>query len=242
MSQPRSLTRLERALELFARFVTWILAGAAVLLLWFVSELSEALFGVDRTPSAIVRLDRSILIAVAHARRPWLNPMAVDLTALGGPTLLTLLTLLVLAVALMHGQRDTARHLLLASIGAALLNSGLKQLWSRPRPSEVPRLVETLGYSYPSGHSMGSAAILTTFAILSWQYVRSAGQRAVIALVAALLIGLVGMSRVYLGVHYPSDVAAGVALGVAWAFVLEIVERHLRVGARKRDQPNARSG
>jgi undecaprenyl-diphosphatase len=241
MSQSGSLTRLERALERFARFVSWILAGAALLLLWFVSELSDELFHT-RAPSAIVKIDRSILIAVARARRPWLNPMAVDLTALGGPTLLTLFTLLVLAVALMHGQRQTARHLLVASIGAALLNSALKQLWSRPRPSEVPRLVETAGYSYPSGHSMGSAAILTTFAILSWQYVRSPGQRVAITLVAALLIALVGMSRVYLGVHYPSDVAAGVALGVAWALSLEIVERQLRGAARKRAEPNTRSG
>ena len=74
---------------------------------------------------------------------------------------------------------------------------------------------------------MGSAAMLTTFAILSWQYVSSPAQRVAITIVAGLLIALIGTSRVYLGVHYPSDVAAGVALGVAWAFTLELAERHL---------------
>jgi undecaprenyl-diphosphatase len=226
MDRPR-LTRLERALEKFARFVSFILAGAAVLLLWFVSELSGELFEPDPAPNLVVRIDRSILVAVSHWRRPWLNPMAVDFTALGGPTLLTLFTLLVLAVALVHGQRHTARHLLVASIGAALLNIGLKQFWTRPRPTEVSRLVQTAGYSFPSGHSMGSAAMLTTFAILSWQYVSSPAQRVAIMIVAGLLIALIGTSRVYLGVHYPSDVAAGIALGVAWAFTLELAERHL---------------
>ncbi|HEY2733427.1 MAG TPA: phosphatase PAP2 family protein [Polyangiales bacterium] len=232
MKTESRLLRFERALEKLARFVTWILASVALLLLWLVSELSNSLFDRPATaPNAILRIDQSILIAVSRWRRPWLNGIAVDITALGTPTLLALFTMLALGAALANKQRLSALHLLIASSGAALFNLGLKALVTRPRPTEVLRLVNVAGYSYPSGHSMGSAAILSTFAMVSWRYVRRPIHRLAITLIALGLIGLIGMSRIYLGVHYPSDVAAGIALGIAWAMLLEVIVRHLRTRA-----------
>ncbi|HEX4351378.1 MAG TPA: phosphatase PAP2 family protein [Polyangiales bacterium] len=239
MERESRLLRFERGLEKLARFVTWILASAALFLLWFVSELSDRLFGRPvGTPNAVVKIDQKILVAVSQWRRPWLNGVAVDITALGTPTLLALFTVLALGVALANKQRLSALHLLIASSGAALFNLGLKALLTRARPTEVPRLVNVAGYSYPSGHSMGSAAILLTFAMVSWRYVHRPIHRVVITLIALLLIGAIGMSRISLGVHYPSDVLAGFALGIAWALLLEVVVRHLRA----KRQPNTRNG
>jgi undecaprenyl-diphosphatase len=232
MSESARLSRLERSLQALARRVSWILASAAALLLWLFAELSEELFYEQGPPSSVWTLDRTLLRAAAGLRRTWLNPIAMDLTALGSPTLLALFTLLAIAWALANGRRGSARHLIVASIGAAALNIMLKHALVRARPTEVPRLVEVAGYSYPSGHSMASAAILTTLAIVVSRQVRSVRYQLVCWLVAALLVLLIGASRIYLGVHYPSDVAAGIAVGTAWALLLELVAAQLR----KRDE------
>jgi undecaprenyl-diphosphatase len=228
MSQGTSVSRLERSLQALARRASWILASVAALLLWLFAELSEALFYQQAPPSSVWVIDRTLLRAVAGLRRPWLNPIAMDLTALGSPTLLALFTLLAIAWGLANGQRGSARHLIVASIGAAALNIMLKSALVRARPTEVPRLVEVAGYSYPSGHSMASATILTTLAIVISRQVRSLRHKVACGLIAALLVVLIGASRVYLGVHYPSDVAAGIAVGTAWALLLELVAAQLR--------------
>jgi undecaprenyl-diphosphatase len=228
MSESAKVSRLERSLQVLARRVSWILASVAALLLWLFAQLSEELFYEQGPPSSVWTIDRTLLRAAAELRRPWLNPVAIDLTALGSPTLLTLFTLLAVAWALANGQRGSARHLIVASIGAAALNIMLKRALVRARPTEVPRLVEVASYSYPSGHSMASAAILTTLAIVFSRQVRSVRRKLACGLVAALLVLLIGASRIYLGVHYPSDVAAGIAVGLAWALLLELAATQLR--------------
>lgn len=88
--------------------------------------------------------------------------------------------------------------------------------WDRPRPDFLIRLVNVEGYSYPSGHSLSGAAVYFTLAILLCQESRSF----IVLSFASLLIFLISLSRVYLGVHYISDVMAGVLLGIAWAALL----------------------
>jgi undecaprenyl-diphosphatase len=142
----------------------------------------------------------------------------VDLTSLGGHAVLVTLVLLVAGFLLLDGRRATAMLVLASSVGAALLSAGLKVLFARPRPDVVEHLVGVSTPSFPSGHALLSAAIyLTLGALLAREFPRPALQRYFMG-VAVMLTLLIGLSRVYLGVHWPSDVLAGWCIGALWAW------------------------
>jgi len=98
----------------------------------------------------------------------------------------------------------------------------------RPRPNIVPHLTEVQTSSFPSGHSMMSAVIYLTLGVLLSRLVVGAVMRFYVVAVAMLLTALVGFSRVFLGVHYPSDVVAGWTAGLAWALICLLVARILQ--------------
>jgi undecaprenyl-diphosphatase len=164
--------------------------------------------------------DRTILVALARLRTPRLTGIMVDLTALGSPTLVTLFTAVTFAILVVLRDRRGALHLTLASIGTWIWTSATKHIIERARPTEVERLVEVSGYSYPSGHSLAAAALYLTMAIVAGTHLRTVSSKAVLMAGASALVALVALSRVYLGVHYPSDVISGVSLGTAWALIL----------------------
>jgi undecaprenyl-diphosphatase len=120
--------------------------------------------------------------------------------------------------------------LITSSLAATLLTSTLKGLLERPRPDIVTKLVHVASLSYPSGHSLASAAVYLTAALVVARHLSSVGQRIAAISCSALIVLLIGASRVYLGVHYPSDVVAGILVGTAWASlmaaVLGILGRH----------------
>jgi undecaprenyl-diphosphatase len=190
-------------------------SGIAALGLGLFITIARELFGRE-----LDGLDRVIIMAVAEMRAPWLTGVVVDLTALGSLTLITLFTLVPLGVLLLSNDGIRALQLLTASSGAGLWTLLIKDAFERRRPIEVAHLVEQPGFSYPSGHSLAGAALYLTLAMIAGRQVRSPRARVALAALAAVVISLVAFSRVYLGVHYPSDVAAGVAFGAAWALLL----------------------
>jgi undecaprenyl-diphosphatase len=198
-----------------------LIGGAcALLLLSGFLELSEDVLGGRAEDATLARIDRTVLVAVASVRRSWLTAWALDATALGSSFVIVIFTAM-LAWAFMHGGlRRSAGVLVAAAAGAGAWTVLLKRLFERPRPEVVPRLVEVSGLSYPSGHSLGSAAVYVSAALLLAGASRSALERTAIVLVAAALLVAIGASRVYLGVHYPTDVLAGLAFGTAWALLL----------------------
>lgn len=165
-------------------------------------------------------VDRALLLAVAGVRRGWLNGVAVDLTALGSASIITILTIVALIVLSASRDRRGAAQLLVATIGSAIWTRAAKGFIERPRPSVIPRLVEVSGFSYPSGHSLAATATFLTVALLATRHMRSPTSRALLHATMAAIVVLVAASRVYLGVHYPSDVASGVLVGAAWALLL----------------------
>jgi undecaprenyl-diphosphatase len=165
-------------------------------------------------------VDRTILIGVAKARTRWLTMVAVDLTALGSITLVVLISAIALCVLLLLKDRMGALQLAAASIGAGVLTTTIKDYIDRARPEVVIQLVEVSGLSYPSGHSVAATSLYLSVAIVVSRHLQRTGHQIAILAMTVGIVLLVGMTRIYLGVHYPSDVASGISLGAAWALLL----------------------
>ena len=193
--------------------------GAALLLVSVFVELSEDVAWSGEEP-VLQRADRAVLVAVASVRRPSLTGLALDVTALGSPPVLAMFTILLGWALARFGRSRSAAVLVFAAASGSAWIVFLKRLFARSRPSVVPRLVEVTGLSYPSGHSLVSAAVYVTAALLLAARARSVGERVAIVALGVALVVAIGTSRVYLGVHYPTDVLAGLAFGTAWALLL----------------------
>ena len=165
----------------------------------------------------------------------WLKLAAFDITALGGPTVLGLTVAGVTGYLLLHGLYRNALFVLTASVGGWIINDALKLLFARPRPSVVPHLREVSSLSFPSGHALTSAVVFLTLGTLLMRVAKKPLAKWYCIAVAMGATALVGTSRVYLGVHYPSDVVAGWLIGLSWALICWMVERMLerRYGLKK---------
>jgi undecaprenyl-diphosphatase len=196
-----------------ARLSLWIgaaIVGFSVFFLVTREMLEQELFGIDH----------AILQGAGRIRAPWLTVAALDLTALGSSVVITLISAIALVVLLLLGDKRGALQLLLASLGAGILTAATKHIVERPRPEQLPHLISASGFSYPSGHSLAAAALYLTVAVLALRHFRTLASQATILAMALFVIALVGGSRIYLGVHFPSDVAGGMALGFGWALLL----------------------
>lgn len=147
----------------------------------------------------------------------WLQIAAADITALGSVTDLGLVVLLVMLVFLGLRRWREALVLVLASGGGLALSQGLKLLYGRERPPMSLHAVEVVNASFPSGHAMLSAAIFLTLGALMARFTPMKRFKALALATAVVLTVLIGLSRVYLGVHWPTDVLAGWCIGSAWA-------------------------
>ncbi|MEO6327158.1 MAG: phosphatase PAP2 family protein [Thermoanaerobaculia bacterium] len=184
-----------------------------------VAVFLEILFKVARDPGAR-QLDENILIRLAEFRRPWLNGMAIDVTALGSVSLMALLSLVTLSILAMTRDRIGMLQLFVSVAGGALWGQLAKALVHRDRPTVVPHLVQAYGSSFPSGHSLSITTTYLALAFLCCRHFPRFRDRLTLFLLSFLIIGLVGLSRMYLGVHYASDVVSGICVGAAWALLV----------------------
>jgi undecaprenyl-diphosphatase len=195
--------RLPRALIVVAAVAATVLGSLLMLLAG-----DGAPFGWDR--------------AIQHAMRAGgdaagLRGAMVAFTALGDGAVLTGVVAGVAGLLLVLGRRGTAATVVLATASGGVVAALAKLLVARPRPDIAGRLVEVSGLSFPSGHAMNSAIIYLTLASLVTHVERGRQVRRYTLAVAMLLVGTIGASRVYLGVHWPSDVLAGWCAGTVWA-------------------------
>jgi undecaprenyl-diphosphatase len=179
--------------------------------------------------------DRAVLLAMRSAADPavpsgphWLRSAMVDITALGDTSVLTLITIAVTGYLLAAKRAETALLLVFAVAGGSAMSSGIKVLVARARPDVINHLVEVGNASFPSGHAMNSAIAYLTLGALLARTEKSRAIRVYLIGVAVVLTLLIGCSRVYLGVHWPSDVAAGWCLGGAWAILCSLTARWLQ--------------
>lgn len=156
--------------------------------------------------------------AAAHAdvlAQHWLLVAAKTATAIGSPVVVDVVAAGAVAVLLILRWWRAAVMVALARVGELVCESTVKMVVARPRPALVNRVASASGYSFPSGHAGDSAAVYGALVLLAVAGV-TRWARPTLVTGATLLLGAVAVSRVLLGVHYPSDVAAGVALGLAW--------------------------
>jgi undecaprenyl-diphosphatase len=158
----------------------------------------------------------------------WLEAAMLDITALGGTTVLTLMTVAVIGFLLMDNKRGAALFVLIAVGGGSLLTTAAKLMFARPRPELVAHLVDVSSYSFPSGHAMSSAVTYLTLGALLARTQARRRMKIYLLATAVVLTLIIGASRVYLGVHWPSDVLAGWSLGSAWAMLCWQAERYLQ--------------
>ena len=153
----------------------------------------------------------------------WLEEMMRDFTALGGTGVLSAVTLAVVGFLFLTGKRHAAATVAVSVVGGLLLSQALKWGFARPRPDLVPHGQTVYTQSFPSGHAMLSAVVyLTLGALLARTQPRRRVKLYFLA-VAGVLTVVVGVSRVYLGVHWPTDVLAGWTVGAGWALLCWLV-------------------
>lgn len=215
---PHLLSRLFTRLGKF-ELPLLVLPGIAAAALWgFVALVDEVLEG------EIHDIDGRLLLALRNRQDlcdplgpRWFEEMMRDITAFGGTGPLTFITLAGMVYLLLRRRLRTAIFLFAAIAGGQTLSSLLKLGFDRPRPDLVPHGAHVYTASFPSGHAMMTAIVYLTLAALLARSESRRRLKAFLLLLAALVTLMVGISRVYLGVHWPSDVLGGWMVGSAWA-------------------------
>lgn len=158
---------------------------------------------------------------------PWFEEAAREVTALGSYTVILMVALIAAGILAIYRHFLGVIFLFVAIAGGSLVSTVLKLLFERARPDVVEHMDQTFTYSFPSGHALISAMAYLTLAAIAARFVKTRAARRYLMTCAALLTLMVGTSRVYLGVHWPSDVFAGWCLGSAWAGISWLVAHRL---------------
>lgn len=191
------------------------LAGLMFLvpLLLFVSLASDVvMFGA-------LGYDRSIMVWLHAHESPVLTTTMTAVTELGGVVAVPIIAVLWAGLLWWRGSRRDAALLAAAVIGSTLLNSALKAVFQRDRPAFWEHLVVENSYSFPSGHAMASMSLAAALGVIAW----SSRWRWPAVVLGAVYVLVVGLSRIYLGVHFPSDILAGWCVAVLWVTVVVVV-------------------
>lgn len=224
-------TRLLR----LARFARAEIAAVAALLVFTLGVLTFVEVADDMTEADGMAFDQAVLHwmqpIAGDPRGPWwLQEAAADLTSLGGISVLGLFAIIAIAFLMIQKKHLSAALMVVGLAGGVALSEGLKALFGRPRPPSDFQAVETLNASFPSGHALLATVFYLTLGVM---LTRAFPRRHIKVFVmgAAILIALlIGLTRVYLGAHWASDVIAGWGAGAAWAMVLWLaayaVQRH----------------
>jgi undecaprenyl-diphosphatase len=196
-----------------------ILSGIVVasVALWFFVEVAENVIEGDAR-----YFDAAILMTLHRpdfSNADWFIEFVRDISGLGGTGVLGLLVIASIMFLAISNEGKTAFFVTLATLSGAVLSSLLKLGFDRPRLDMIPHLTHTFSTSFPSGHAMVSAVVYLTLGTLLARVVSGLWLKIYVMAVAFSFTGLIGLSRLYLGVHWPSDVLAGWAAGAAWALL-----------------------
>ncbi|MDW7774063.1 MAG: phosphatase PAP2 family protein [Desulfobulbaceae bacterium] len=227
---------MEKFITLFTGIEAKVLATLLLIAggIWaFVELADEVIEGETQS------LDQKILLLLRNGTDLsdpvgplWFEEIMRDLTALGGFTILTMLSLAVIGFLLIQQKQGIAMFVAVSVAGGQMLSFLLKYGFDRPRPDLVPHGSFVMTASFPSGHSMLSAVTFLTLGGLLAQYMKKFRLKIYTLSISVLMTLLVGVSRVYLGVHWPTDVLAGWVAGASWALICWFFAFRLRSRGR----------
>lgn len=213
--------------------VLLLIAGAGV---FFFIDIAH-----EMAEGEVQKFDRTVFLLFRTAgdiSRPigpeWLQEAAVEVTAIGGYTLITLAVAAVIGLLLVLRRYGPALYVFLSVSTGALVSTALKYYFERPRPDLVEHLDKVHTPSFPSGHALTTTLVYLTLAALVMRFFSDWRVRGYVLFIAVATALLVGLSRIYVGVHWPTDVAAGWALGTAWACLCWLVVSALQFYRRRR--------
>ena len=184
------------------------------LLFWLAVGLFTKI-GVEILEGEPIKFDRVIQNFIHARATPSWDHLFLNLTRLGNIQIALPVTLIIILFYVYKSEKKHALIIAASVAGAVVANSALKLLFHRTRPALWHTIITEKSYSFPSGHALVSSALISAIILICW----NKSYRFVVLGVGVLLIGLIGLSRVYLGVHYPSDIIGGWIIGSAWSVI-----------------------
>ncbi|MBD7984018.1 phosphatase PAP2 family protein [Sporosarcina sp. Sa2YVA2] len=167
----------------------------------------------------ITDFDSAIITIVQGWEADWLTPIMKAFTFIGSTTVVLFLIVAGFAILLfVVRNRAEAFFFFFALGGTGVLNQILKFIFKRERP-DLHRLIDITGFSFPSGHTMMAFSLYAVISYILWRHIRTYTSKILLILFAALMFGMIGLSRIYLGVHYPSDVIGGTMASAFWMII-----------------------
>lgn len=167
----------------------------------------------------IIGFDRTIISAVQGLESPGLTSVMKFFTFIGSTKFVIILSVFLIFFLYMVLKHRLELILFVAAVmGTAIINQLLKQFFHRARP-DFHRLIEIGGYSFPSGHAMSAFTVYVMISFLLWRHISSRAGRSILLFFSVIMILIIGISRIYLGVHYPSDIIGGYLASGVWVSI-----------------------
>lgn len=214
----------------FVAFFGAIWLGICVLTIYGLAKLSDGVLEQEA-----FSFDKSILLSIHKLASPWLDQLMLSITRLGNPTMAVSLTVVVFGFLWWQRHYLEAKIFALNAFGGALLSYILKLTFTKSRPQLWDQLIYENTFSFPSGHALGSMVL---YGFLSYLFATLYPRYAkVFYSIAVVLITAIGFSRLYLGVHWPTDILAGYGIGFLWITVcINLLRLQKRARLAKRQQ------
>jgi undecaprenyl-diphosphatase len=204
----------KHATNAYTVFGIFLLSGAALAIVctWAFSEIAEKVSAGTTQP-----FDDAVMRWIAAHQYKQLQSVMLEVTSLGTGTVVAMIVFVAAMFLWLNQHKHSAILLFVATFGGIVLDNLLKIGFNRPRPHVFAWGTYAVSSSFPSGHAMSSVIVYGTVAYLAARLQRNARSRVLTMLFAAFIIACICASRMYLGVHYPSDILAGLIIGLAWA-------------------------
>lgn len=215
----KALTRPE------SRTLVLIIACSSLLLLFMILAERVMMGGTTSIDQTLLLMMREAGDVDDPLGPGWFEEMARDFTALGGIPILLMLTLIITCYLAMENKARSAWFVVGTAASSLIVSTLLKEVFDRPRPDLVQQATRVYTSSFPSAHAMLSACLYLTFGALLARTETRKRKKTAVMVFAAAVIALVGLSRVYLGVHWPTDVLAGWTAGAMWTLVCWLMFR-----------------
>lgn len=166
--------------------------------------------------------DKAILHKLQQIRGPELNQSMTDITALGSFSVITLFACVIAIFLIAHKDWNGLTYIFIMALGTLVIPGGLKEIFNRERPDVLNQIAYVKSSSFPSGHSFGATVAYFSLAFLLAREIKEIKVEVLYYILASIVVALVGTSRMYLGVHYPTDIVGGICVGLMWFSLVSI--------------------